>query len=94
MRPSTIRAIKTILRIDDTVTSEERIGICSILLGTNKNGVSADEDMPISMASAYLNIDRVTLWRMCVNGKIESDRRGKKFFIKAFEIQKLKKGNR
>lgn len=48
-------------------------------------------DFSVPDAATYLNMSRTTLWRMCDRGEIDSVRRGKKFYIPASEVARLKK---
>ena len=91
MRKSTENAIKTLLRIDTTVTREERMAVIAAMLNARGKGPDPTKDMSVANAADYLNMSRTTLWRMCKDGRVECDRRGKKFYIKATAIAELKR---
>lgn len=94
MRTNTANAIKTLLRMDPTVTPDERMSIIEVMTG--KKPVVAIEltnDYSIADAAAYLGLSRVTIWEHCKHGKILAEQRGKKFFIPGVELLRLK-GNR
>ena len=90
MRKSTANAIKTLLRMDTTVSSDVSMAVIAAMEGGNPLP-DPKRDMPLAEAAEYLDISRTTLWRMCTGGKVECDRRGKKFYIKAAAIAALKK---
>ena len=89
MRKSTEGAIRTLLRMDTTVTSEERMRIITAM--QEQSRFDPTRDMSVADAAEYLDMSRTTLWRWCAIGKVACDRRGKKFYIKAAAIANLKK---
>ena len=89
MRKSTEGAIRTLLRMDSTVSSEERMRIVAAMRGGARFDPS--QDMSVADAAAYLGMCRTTLWRMCALGRVACDRRGKKFYLKASAVQAMKK---
>lgn len=93
MKTSTANAIKTLLRMDPTVTADVRMAVIDAM-GSKPDGeksVDLSVDVSIADAAAYLGMSRTTLWRMCDRGEINSVRRGKKFYILAAEVARLKK---
>ena len=91
MKTNTANAIKTLLRMDPTVTPDERMAIIEVMSG--KRDVAAIEltnDYTIAEAAAYLGLGRVTIWEHCKHGKILAEQRGKKFFIPGTELLRLK----
>lgn len=93
MRTSTANAIKTLLRMDPTVTPDVRMAVIDAMSGSSSAAPSVDlsSDVSIADAAAYLGMSRTTLWRMCDRGEVESVRRGKKFYIAGAEVARLKK---
>jgi excisionase family DNA binding protein len=89
MRKSTEGAIRTLLRMDTTVTSEERMRIIEAM--QERDRFDPARDMSVADAAEYLGMCRTTLWRWCAIGKVACDRRGKKFYVKASAVQALKK---
>ena len=91
MRASTAAAIKTLLRVDASVTPEERHAVLAAMQGESR---PADPTAELSVAEAadYLRMSRVTLWRWCSVGKVRSVRRGKKFYIPPDEVARLHEG--
>lgn len=93
MKTSTANAIKTLLRMDPTVTPDVRMAVIDAM----SVGVAADRsvdltvDVSIADAAAYLGMSRTTLWRMCDRGEVEAVRRGKKYYIAGAEVARLKK---
>ena len=76
--------------MDSTVTSDVSMAVIAAM--RQGTGALSDptQDMSVAEAADYLGMSRTTLWRWCCEGKIKCIRRGKKFFIKAGEIQKMK----
>ena len=91
MRKSTENAIKTLLRMDTTVTSEESMAVIAAMLKARGKVPDPAQDMSVANAAEYLNISRTTLWRWCKDGRVACDRRGKKFYIKATAISAMKR---
>lgn len=92
MKTSTANAIKTLLRMDPTVTPDVRMAVIDAM-GSKpsvEKSVDLSVDVSIADAAAYLGMSRTTLWRMCDRGEIDSVRRGKKFYILASEVARLK----
>ena len=95
MKRATANAIKTLLRMDTTVTSDERTSIISIIVGARAaTSVKLDESIDLSLTEAaeVLRINRATLWRMCDRGEIDVVRRGHKMYIPGREVVRLKGG--
>ena len=90
MRKTTANAIKALLRMDSTVTREERMGIVYII-ETGRGRGKAERDYSVADAAAELGLGRTTVWKMCKDGRVACDRRGKKFYIKATAIAELKR---
>jgi len=91
MRKSTENAIKTLLRMDTTVTREESMAVIAAMLNARGKAPDPTKDMAVANAADYLGMSRTTLWRWCKDGRVACDRRGKKFYIKAAAITALKK---
>lgn len=91
MRRTTANAIKTLLRMDTTVTSEERMAVLAAMEG-HTAPIDPKQDMTISEAQEYLGLGRTTIWRMCCDGRLAADRRGKKFYVRAESIAAMKRG--
>ena len=91
MRKSTENAIKTLLRMDTTVTRDERQAVISAMLNARGKAPDPAQDMSVANAANYLNMSRTTLWRWCKDGRVACDRRGKKFYIKAASIAAMKR---
>ena len=91
MRKSTENAIKTLLRMDTTVTREESMAVIAAMLNAKGKAPDPTKDMSVANAADYLGMSRTTLWRWCKDGRVACDRRGKKFYIKAAAITALKK---
>lgn len=78
--------------MDPTVTPAERVRIIDVMMSGKPNCTEPlERDVTIAFAADYLGMSRTTLWRMCSNGKIACDRRGKKFYIKSSEIVRMRK---
>lgn len=92
MRTATANAIKTLLRMDPTVTSDVRMAVIEAMSGKRQavNSIDITSDVSIADAAAYLGMSRVTLWRMCERGDLLSVRRGKKIYIVGCEVARLK----
>lgn len=92
MKTSTANAIKTLLRMDPTVTPDVRMAVIDVMGAKQsvERSVDLSVDVSIADAAAYLGMSRTTLWRMCDRGEIDSVRRGKKFYILASEVARLK----
>ena len=93
MKTATANAIKTLLRMDSTVSSDERMAIIDAMSGGGKASADPDlaSDTSIADAAAYLNMSRTTLWRMCSRGDVVAVKRGKKFYIAGCEVARLKR---
>lgn len=93
MKTSTANAIKTLLRMDPTVTPDVRMAIIGAMMDGDgaASTIGTDKEVSIADAASYLGMSRTTLWRMCDRGELVSARRGKKFFISGFEVERLKK---
>lgn len=92
MKTSTANAIKTLLRMDPTVTPDVRMAVIDAM-GSKQSvekSVDLSVDVSIADAAAYLSMSRTTLWRMCDRGEVDYVRRGKKFYILASEVARLK----
>lgn len=81
-----------LLRIDPTVTRDERMALNGAMSGTAMRQAELDPSADFSIADAadYLSMSRTTLWRMCDRGDVLSMRRGKKFYIPGAEVMRLK----
>ena len=90
MRKSTENAIKTLLRMDATVSPEVSMAVIAAMKG-GRALPDPTQDMTVAEAADYLGMSRTTLWRWCAEGKVGCDRRGKKFYVKASAVQALKK---
>lgn len=90
MRKSTANAIKTLLRMDATVTPDVRMAVLSAMDGATALP-DPTQDMTISEAAEYLGLGRVTVWRMCLDGRLAADRRGKKFYVKAAALKAMRR---
>ena len=93
MKAATANAIKTLLRMDSTVTSDVRMAVIDAMSGGGKASAEPDlsADVSIADAAAYLGMSRTTLWRMCDRGDIVAVKRGKKYYIAGCEVVRLKK---
>lgn len=89
MRPRTAAAIRTLLRIDSTVTPSERHAVIAAMMGEKK--IDPTLEMSIAEASEVLQLARNTLWRWCATGKVAAIRRGKKYYLPPSEIKRLRK---
>ena len=92
MRPSTAAAIKTLLRVDASVTPEERHAVLAAMSGERLAAADPTAELSVAEAADYLRMSRVTLWRWCSVGKVRSVRRGKKFYIPPDEVARLHEG--
>lgn len=92
MKTSTANAIKTLLRMDPTVTPEVRMSVIEAMTMPRVTDVDLEGDITISDAATYLGMSRTTLWRMCVRGDVRSAQRGHKIYILAGEVPRLKTG--
>lgn len=92
MKATTKKAIEMLLRIDPTVTREERMALNGAMSGAAARQAELDPsaDFTIADAAGYLSMSRTTLWRMCDRGDVLSVRRGKKFYIPGAEVMRLK----
>lgn len=90
MRTSTANAIKTLLRMDESVTPDERMAILSVIAGGKDVSPDLSGEVSVADAASYLGMSRTTLWRMCVSGKVATSRRGKKFYIAGAEVARMK----
>ena len=92
MKATTRKAIEMLLRIDPTVTREERMAVYGAMSGTSARQAKFDPsaDFTIADAADYLSMSRTTLWRMCRRGDVLSRQRGKKFYIPGGEVVRLK----
>ena len=88
MKTNTFNAIKTLLRMDPTVTSQTRMAVIAAIQGQPR--FDPTEDMSVADAAEYLSMSRVTLWRWCAVGKVAAVQRGKKFYIPPSEVARLK----
>jgi len=93
MKTQTANAIKTLLRMDPTVTPDERMRVIDAMTGKASGPVEVDitSDVTIADAAAYLGMSRTTLWRMCCRGDLVSVKRGKKIYIAWCEVVRLKR---
>lgn len=93
MKATTKKAIEMLLRIDPTVTREERMAVNGAISGASARRAEFDPsaDFTIADAAAYLGMSRTTLWRMCDRGDIVAVKRGKKYYIAGCEVVRLKK---
>ena len=91
MRKTTENAIKTLLLMDTSVTREERTAVVAAMLGAKGALPDPKRDMTVSEAADYLGLGRSTMWRMCKDGRVECDRRGKKFFVRAASVVALRR---
>ena len=89
MRKATENAIKTLLLCDTTVTREERMAVVAAMSGRRAEDAPVG-DMSLHEAADYLDMSRTTLWRMCRDGRVACDRRGKKYYVKAAAIAAMK----
>jgi len=92
MKTSTVNAIKTLLRMDPTVTPDVRMAVIDAISGDRQESSELDLSSDVSIADAanYLSMSRTTLWRMCTRGDVVAVRRGKKFYIAGVEVVRLK----
>lgn len=92
MKATTKKAIEMLLRIDPTVTREERMAVNGAMNGAASRSAELDPSADFSIADAadYLRMSRTTLWRMCGRGDVLAARRGKKFYIPGAEVMRLK----
>lgn len=90
MKKATANAIKTLLRMDASVTSEERMRIVAALSGEAPQALVLTGDISIAEAAEYLRVSRTTLWRQCAGGTVEAVRRGKKFYIPGEVVRRMK----
>lgn len=93
MRTATANAIKTLLRMDPTVSSEVRMAVVEAMTGKPSASAELDltADVSIADTAAYLSMSRTTLWRMCGRGDVSAVRRGKKYYIPGAEVVRLKR---
>ena len=94
MRPATASAIKALLKMDASVTPEERMAVVEAIAPRPGRGDEIDLAGEVSVADAarLLQMSRTTLWRMCSRGDVCAVRRGKKYYIAGAEIARLKAG--
>lgn len=90
MKKQTANAIKTLLRMDASVTSEERMRIVAALNGERPQELFITADMPIAEVAEYLGLSRTTLWRRITDGSLAAVRRGKKFYIPGEVVRRMK----
>ena len=90
MKSTTINLIKAALRMDPTVTPDIRMAVIEAMMGERKPVGELDGDVSLAEAAGYLNMSRVTLWRQASRGEIPAVRRGKKFFIAAGDLARMK----
>lgn len=93
MKATTVNAIKMLLRIDPTVTSDVRMAVIDAMSGSRKAAkavLDLSADVSIADAAEYLGMSRTTLWRMCDRGEIKAVQRGKKYYIAGAEVGRLK----
>ena len=94
MKPATASAIKALLKMDASVTPEERMAVVEAISARPARGAAVDLAGEVSVADAarLLQMSRTTLWRMCCRGDVCAVRRGKKYYIAGVEIARLKAG--
>ena len=92
MKPATANAIKALLKMDATVTTNERLAIVEAMSAKPSAASALDLAGEVSVADAadYLSMSRTTLWRMCSRGDVCAVRRGKKYYIAGADVARLK----
>ncbi|MBR2983531.1 MAG: helix-turn-helix domain-containing protein [Kiritimatiellae bacterium] len=92
MKPATANAIKALLKMDATVTTNERLAIVEAMSAKPSSAAALDLAGEVSVADAadYLSMSRTTLWRMCSRGDVCAVRRGKKYYIAGADVARLK----
>lgn len=92
MKPATANAIKALLKMDATVTTNERLAIVEAMSAKPSAVAALDLAGEVSVADAadYLSMSRTTLWRMCSRGDVCAVRRGKKYYIAGADVARLK----
>ena len=92
MKPATANAIKALLKMDATVTTNERLAIVEAMSAKPSAAAALDLAGEVSVADAadYLSMSRTTLWRMCSRGDVCAVRRGKKYYIAGADVVRLK----
>ena len=90
MRKTTANAIKALLRMDPSVTREERMEIVNVI-ETGRALGAPEREVTVADAAAELGLGRTTVWKMCKDGRIKAEQRGKKFFIRPDAIEAVKK---
>ena len=96
MRPSTVNAIKALLRMDKTVTDAERKAV--IAAATDGPSVALAR---AAMDGAWmrggdvcllLDIDRATLARWIAAGRIAATKRGGRWYVKSESVRRYMAG--
>lgn len=95
MKASTLNAIKTLLRLDASVTPDVRQAVIAAAQAHPDAAVELNPDHELALVTAadYLGISRTTLWRMCSRGEIAAARRGKKFYIPGAVVAAFKESH-
>jgi excisionase family DNA binding protein len=93
MKPATANAIKALLKMDATVTTNERLAIVEAMSAKPSAAAAALDlagEVSVADAADYLSMSRTTLWRMCSRGDVCAVRRGKKYYIAGADVARLK----
>lgn len=90
MKSTTINLIKAALRMDPTVTPDIRMAVIEAMMGKRKPVGELEGDVSLAEAADYLSMSRTTLWRQAKRGEIPAVQRGKKFYISAGDLARMK----
>lgn len=97
MKASTLNAIKTLLRLDPSVSPDVRQAVIAAAQARPGDGcgvaeIAPDAEVSLAQAAEYLAMSRTTLWRWCERGDVAAIRRGKKFYLIGAQVFALKEG--
>ena len=96
MRPATFNAIKTLLRMDRTVTKEERLAVISAITDDRSVALArtALDGAWVKGADVclLLDFDRSTLTRWIAAGRLTAHKRGGRWYVNTESVRRYMAG--